>query len=78
MVKFSQLDSTAVASFLEALRARGVRRVLGPRGLRPLLDYLDSEGAPGSAVSGHTWTWIRGVSWGNESGVGSGRVSTGR
>ncbi|QSB12837.1 tyrosine-type recombinase/integrase [Natronosporangium hydrolyticum] len=44
-VKFSQLDSVAVESFLDALRARGVRRVPGPRGLRPLLDYLDSEGA---------------------------------
>jgi hypothetical protein len=44
-VKFSQLDSAAVASFLDALRARAVRRVPGPRGLRPLLDYLDSEGA---------------------------------
>jgi site-specific recombinase XerD len=44
-VKFSQLDSAAVASFLDALRARGVRRVPGPRGLRSLLDYLDSEGA---------------------------------
>jgi hypothetical protein len=44
-VKFSQLDSAAVASFLDSLRARGVRRVPGPRGLRSLLDYLDSEGA---------------------------------
>ena len=44
-VKFSQLDSAAVGSFLDALRARGVRRVPGPRGLRPLLDYLDGEGA---------------------------------
>lgn len=44
-VKFSQLDSVAVESLLDALRARGVRRVPGPRGLRPLLDYLDSEGA---------------------------------
>ena len=44
-VKFSQLDSVSVESFLEALRARGVRRVPGPRALRPLLDYLDSEGA---------------------------------
>jgi hypothetical protein len=44
-VKFSQLDSAAVDSFLEAPRARGVRRVPGPRGLRPLLDCLDSEGA---------------------------------
>jgi hypothetical protein len=44
-VKFSQLDSVAVESFLDALRARGVRRVPGPRGLRPVLDYLDSEGA---------------------------------
>jgi site-specific recombinase XerD len=43
-VKFSQLDSVAVESFLDALRARGVRRVPGPRGLRPLQDYLDSEG----------------------------------
>jgi hypothetical protein len=31
-VKFSQLDSAAVDSFLGALRARGVRRVPGPRG----------------------------------------------
>ena len=44
-VKFSQLDSAAVESFLDSLRARGVRRVPGPRDLRPLLDYLDSEGA---------------------------------
>jgi hypothetical protein len=44
-VKFSQLDSVAVESFLGALRARGVRRVPGPRGLRSLLDYLDCEGA---------------------------------
>jgi site-specific recombinase XerD len=44
-VKFCQLDSAAVASFLDALRARGVRRVPGPRGLQPLLNYLDSEGA---------------------------------
>lgn len=44
-VKFSPLDSAAVDSFLDALRARGVRRVPGPRGVRPLLDYLDSEGA---------------------------------
>jgi integrase len=44
-VKFSQLDSAAVDSFLGALRARGVQRVPGPRGLRPLVDYLDSEGA---------------------------------
>lgn len=44
-VKFSQLDPVAVESFLDALRARCVRRVPGPRGLRPLLDYLDSEGA---------------------------------
>jgi hypothetical protein len=43
-VKFSQLDSAAVESFLDAMRARGVRRVPGLRGLRPLLDYLDSEG----------------------------------
>jgi site-specific recombinase XerD len=43
-VKFSHLDSAAVDSFLDSLRARGVRRP-GPRGLRPLLDYLDSEGA---------------------------------
>jgi site-specific recombinase XerD len=44
-VKFSQLDSATAESFLGALRARGVRRVPGRRGLRPLLDYLDSEGA---------------------------------
>lgn len=44
-VKFSQLDSATVDSFLEALRTRGVRRVPGPRTLRPLLDYLKSEGA---------------------------------
>jgi site-specific recombinase XerD len=44
-VKFSQLDSAAVESFLDALRAHGVRRVPGPRSLRPLLDYLDSQGA---------------------------------
>lgn len=30
-VKFSQLDSAAEDSFLGALRARGVRRVPGPR-----------------------------------------------
>jgi hypothetical protein len=44
-VKFSQLDAAAVASFLDALRARGVRRVPGPRGVQLLLNYLDSEGA---------------------------------
>lgn len=44
-VKFSQLDSVAVECFRDALRVRGVRRVPGPRSLRPLLDYLDSEGA---------------------------------
>jgi hypothetical protein len=46
-VKFSRLDSVAVESFLGALRARGVRRVPGPYSLRPLLDYLDSQGALG-------------------------------
>jgi lactam utilization protein B len=44
-VKFPHLDSATAESFLDALRTRGVRRVPGPRGLRPLLDYLDSEGA---------------------------------
>jgi site-specific recombinase XerD len=43
-VKFSQLDSVAVESFLRALREGGMRRVPGPRSLRPLLDYLDSHG----------------------------------
>jgi integrase len=44
-VKLSHLDWATMESLLDALRARGVRRVPGPRGVRPLLDYLDSEGA---------------------------------
>lgn len=51
-VKFSQLDSAAVDSFQGALRARGMRRFPGPRGLRSLLDYLDSEKRWRSAGSG--------------------------
>lgn len=44
-VEVARLDEIAIASFLEVLRARGRRRVPGVRSFRPLLSYLDSQGA---------------------------------
>jgi site-specific recombinase XerD len=44
-VEVARLDETTVASFLDVLRARGTQRVPGVRSFRPLLSYLDSQGA---------------------------------
>jgi site-specific recombinase XerD len=44
-VEVARLDEAAIASFLDVLRARGTRRVPGVRSFRPLLSYLDSQGA---------------------------------
>jgi integrase/recombinase XerD len=44
-VEVAWLDEAAIGSFLGVLRSRGARRVPGVRGFRPLLSYLDSQGA---------------------------------
>ena len=44
-VEAARLDEATIAVFLDVLRARGRRRVPGVRSFRPLLSYLDSEGA---------------------------------
>jgi site-specific recombinase XerD len=47
-----QLDEAAVAAFLASWRTRGRRRAPGPRSLKPLLDYLRTQGVVGlSAVA---------------------------
>ena len=45
----SELDEQRIAQFLAVRRARGCRRVPGPRGMRPLLSYLRQAGVTPAA-----------------------------
>jgi site-specific recombinase XerD len=53
-VDVSQLNETVVGLFLETVRVCGTRRVPSVRSLRPLLDYLDSQGALVAEVAPRT------------------------
>jgi len=50
-VEATGLNATTVATFLTFLRSSGARRVPGPRALRPLFDYLASQGVGGEDPS---------------------------
>ncbi len=43
-IEASGLNAAAIADYLASLRSRGSRRVPGERAMRPLLDYLNSQG----------------------------------